>query len=220
LRRLELAKTKNIPKSDSGAAQSVAPGRGRPRTFCTEQALDAAMKVFWRKGYEGTTLPDLERAIGVNRPSLYAAFGNKQALFRKVIERYGEGPACFVREAVELPTARQVVQHILSGSIDLVTNPKNPGGCLAVQGALVCGDEATAARKQLASMRAAGEELLRRRFERAKADGDLPRGTTPADLARYVVTVMHGISVEAAGGASRRALQRVADLALRAWSED
>ena len=88
-----------------------------------------------------------------------------------------------------------------------------------MQGALACGDEAAAARKQLAAVRAAGEEMLRRRFEQAKAERDLPRGTTPADLARYVVTVMHGISVEAAGGASRQQLQRVADLALRAWSE-
>jgi AcrR family transcriptional regulator len=177
------------------------------------------MKVFWEKGYEGTTLPDLERAIGVNRPSVYAAFGNKEALFRKVVEHYGDGPACFMQEAVKLPTARQVVERTLFATIDLVTNPKNPGGCLAVQGALVCGDEAAAARKQLAAVRAAGEEMLRRRFVRAKAERDLPRGTTPADLARYVVTVMHGISVEAAGGASRRALQRVAELALRAWSE-
>src|SRR4051812_13597047 len=98
------------------------------------------MKVFWEKGYEGTTLPDLERAMRINRPSLYAAFGNKQALFRKIVERYGEGPACFVRDAVQLPTARGVAERILSGSIDLVTNPKNPGGCLAVQGALACGD--------------------------------------------------------------------------------
>jgi AcrR family transcriptional regulator len=215
-----LASVRNIKKPHSGAAQKSSPSRGRPRTFCTEQALDAAMKVFWEKGYEGTTLPDLERAIGVNRPSLYAAFGNKEALFRKVVERYGEGPACFMRGAVELPTARQVVERTLFATIDLVTNPKNPGGCLAVQGALACGDEAAAAREQLAAVRAAGEEMLRRRFERAKAERDLPRGTTPADLARYVVTVMHGISVEAAGGASRQQLQRVADLALRAWSSE
>jgi AcrR family transcriptional regulator len=214
-----LASIRTIQKPDSGAAQNAAPARGRPRTFCPDKALDAAMKVFWEKGYEGTTLPDLERATGINRPSLYAAFGNKAALFRKVVGRYGDGPSRFLRDAVELPTARQVVQRALFATIDLVTNPKNPGGCLAVQGALVCGDEAAAARKQLAAVRAAGEQMLRRRFERAKAERDLPRGTKPADMARYVVTVMHGISVEAAGGASRQQLQRVADLALRAWSE-
>jgi AcrR family transcriptional regulator len=214
-----LATLRNIKNRGSGAAQNAAPARGRPRLFCPDKALDAAMKVFWERGYEGTTLPDLERAMGINRPSLYAAFGNKQALFRKVVERYREGPACLVREAMELPTARQVVERMLFAIIDLVTNPNNPGGCLVVQGALACGDEAAAARKQLAAVRAAGEEMLRLRFERAKAERDLPRGTTPADLARYVVTVMHGISVEAAGGASRQQLQRVADLALRAWSE-
>ena len=155
--------------------------------------------------------------MGINRPSLYAAFGNKEALFRRVLDRYAEGPACYVREAVEAPTARGVFERLLSGAIDLVTCPKNPGGCLAVQGALACGDEAAAARKDLTALRAAGEALLRRRLQRAKADGDLANGASPADLARYAATVVHGISVQAAGGATRRELRRVADLALRAW---
>jgi AcrR family transcriptional regulator len=173
--------------------------------------------VFWHKGYEGASLSDLTTAMGINRPSLYAAFGDKQALFRKALDRYNEGPACFVREALELPTARAVVHRLLYGGIDLVADPSGPKGCLMVQGALACGTEANSIRRELVSRRATGEADLRRRFERAKTDGDLPRDAKPADLARFVVTIMRGIAVQAAGGASRRELKRVADLALRAW---
>jgi AcrR family transcriptional regulator len=196
---------------------TVPRGRGRPRAFDESKALDAAMEVFWRKGYEGASLSDLTDAMGINRPSLYAAFGNKEDLFRKVLNRYAEGPACYVRKAVEAPTARSVFEQLLAGAIELTTSPDNPGGCLAVQGALACGDEAAAARKQLAGLRAAGEALVRRRLERARKEGDLPRGASAADLARYVATVVHGICVQGASGATRRELRRVADLALRAW---
>lgn len=191
--------------------------RGRPRAFDAEKALDAAVKIFWRKGYEGTTLPDLTRAMGINRPSLYAAFGNKAQLFRKVAERYAEGPACYVREALEAKTSREVVERVLSGSIDLVTTAGNPGGCLAVQGALACGDEAASARKHLAAMRAQTQVLLQERFQRAKREADLPKDADVAALARFIVTVMHGLSVQGAGGASKHDLRRVADVALRAW---
>jgi AcrR family transcriptional regulator len=148
---------------------------------------------------------------------LYAAFGNKDALFRKVLDRYAEGPACYVRKAVGAGSCRAVFERLLAGAIDLVTCPENPGGCLAVQGALACGDEAAAARQGLAALRAAGEALLRERLERAKDEGDLPADARPADLARYAATVIHGISVQAAGGATKRELRRVAELALRAW---
>src|SRR5687767_7385115 len=138
--------------------------RGRPRGFDEKKALDAALDVFWRKGYEGASLSDLTDAMGINRPSLYAAFGNKEALFRRVLEHYAEGPAGYVPKALEARTARAVFERLLSGAIDLVTCPDNPRGCLAVQGALACGDEAAAARKDVAALRATGETLLRRRL--------------------------------------------------------
>ena len=191
--------------------------RGRPRAFDADEALDKALAVFWRKGYEGASLPDLTRAMGINRPSLYAAFGNKEQLFRKAVERYAQGPAGYVREALQLPTARAVVERLLLGGTCVATNPKGPRGCLMVQGALTCGDSAEPARKELASRRAAGEAALRRRLERARDEGDLPPGADPADLARYVVTVLHGMAVQAAGEASRAQLVRVAETALRAW---
>jgi AcrR family transcriptional regulator len=190
---------------------------GRPRAFDIEKALDCALQVFWRKGYEGTSLSDLTKAMGINRPSLYAAFGNKEALFRKALDRYAEGPAAYVYEALDEPTARAVAARLLRGAVDLLTDPRTPPGCLLVQGALACGDAAESIRRELVARRAAGEAALRQRFERALADGDLPADAAPADLTRYLVTVVYGMAVQAAGGASREALQRVVEMALRAW---
>src|SRR5437588_4542148 len=128
---------------------------GRPRTFDAEKALDRALKVFWRKGYEGTSLPDLTRAMRINRPSLYAAFGNKEALFRKALDRYVEGPAAYVRKALDEPTARAAAGRLLGGTIDLLTDPRHPRGCLMVQGALACGEAAESVRRELAARRRA-----------------------------------------------------------------
>ncbi|MGH8065918.1 MAG: TetR/AcrR family transcriptional regulator [Candidatus Entotheonellia bacterium] len=190
---------------------------GRPRAFDLEKALDRALHVFWRKGYEGTSLSDLTKAMGINRPSLYAAFGNKAALFRKALDRYVEGPAAYTRTALDEPTARAVVERLLRGVVDLLTDPCTPQGCLAVQGALACRDAADAIRQELIARRAAGEVALRQRLEHAIADGDLLADADPADLARYVTTVAQGMAVQAAGGASREELQRVVEMALRAW---
>jgi AcrR family transcriptional regulator len=189
---------------------------GRPREFDVDQALDRALKVFWRNGYEGTTLPDLTMAMGINRPSLYAAFGGKQELFRKVLDRYAEGPAAYVREALQEPTARAVAERLLYGTIDVVTDRRSPRGCLLVQAALACGETAEPARRELLSRRAAGDVAIRRRFERASSEGDLPADTDAADLASFLVTVMRGMAVQAASGASREQLRRVAAMALRA----
>jgi AcrR family transcriptional regulator len=190
---------------------------GRPRGFDTDQALERALKVFWRKGYEGSTLPDLTHAMGINRPSLYAAFGNKEALFRKVMDRYAEGPAAYVRQALAEPTARRVAERLLLGAVDLVTNPRNPGGCLAVHGALACGDEAQSIRRELISRRSKREATLRQRLRKAKSEGDLPADANVADLARYIMTIIQGMAVQAASGATRNQLRRVAKTVLRAW---
>jgi AcrR family transcriptional regulator len=200
-------------------ARKPAAPIGRPRAFDVDEALDRALEVFWRKGYEGTSLPDLTEAMGINRPSLYAAFGNKEALFRKAIDRYADGPAAYFREALEAPTARAVVERLLRGAVDLLTDPRHPPGCLVVQGALSCGDAAEPIRQELVSRRKAGEEAIRQRFERAISDGDLPADANAADLARFIATVNVGMAVQAAGGASRDELQRVARIALRSWPE-
>ena len=195
----------------------VAPPRtGRPREFDADKALDRALKVFWRKGFEGASLADLTKAMRINRPSLYAAFGNKESLFRKAVDRYQAQQACYFQKALDAPTARAAMEQLLQGTIDVLTKPGNPGGCLLVQGAL-CGDKDTEAiQKSLARQRAESEAAIRTRLRRAQNEDDLPADANPADLARYFATVMHGMSVQSSGGAKRADLLRVARLALLA----
>ena len=190
---------------------------GRPRGFDAELALDRALEVFWRKGYEGASLSDLTRAMGINRPSLYGAFGDKEALFRKVLERYAEGPASFIRKALEAPTARAVAERLLEGSLKLQMDPSHPRGCLTVHGALACSNEAEPIRRELIAWRQGMESDIRERLARARAEGDLPRDADPAALARYLVTVLQGMAVQAAGGASRKQMQAVIRTVLQAW---
>lgn len=193
--------------------------KGRPREFDANLALDCALRVFWRKGYEGASLADLTAAMGINRPSLYAAFGNKESLFGKALDRYCEGPGAYFRAALGAPTARAVVERLLRGTVRRLTDPRNPRGCLMVQGALSCGKEADSVRRELISRRDASEAAIRRRFQRAKSEGDLPANAKTADLARYIATVMHGLAVQGAGGAKRAELQRVVQTALRVFAE-
>ena len=190
---------------------------GRPRAFDADRALDRALAVFWRNGYEGASLPALTKAMGINRPSMYAAFGNKAALFRKAVERYDRGPAGYTRKALKEPTAREVVEALLEGIVALLTRPQNPRGCLMVQGALACGENANRIRHELAMRRSAGVDAIRRRFQRAIDEGDLPASADASGLARFVATVMHGLAVQAASGASRKELVRVKDMFLRMW---
>lgn len=191
--------------------------QGRPRAFDTERALDQALHVFWQHGYEGASLPDLTRAMRINRPSMYAAFGNKEALFKKAIQRYLNGPASYVKQALGAATAREAFERLLVGAADLLSDPRHPKGCLIVQGALACGSDSDPIRKQLIRHRAAGEETIRKRFHRARREGDLPRKASPAALAKFAVTIIHGMSVQAASGANRKALHEVARIAISAW---
>ena len=190
---------------------------GRPRNFDPEVALESAMHVFWAKGYEGASLSELTRAMRINRPSLYAAFGNKERLFRKVLERYMEGPFAYFQNALRAPTAREVIEQILSGAADMAGNPQAPSGCLLVQGALACGEASDSIRQEVAALRVAGESALRRRLQHAKQEGDLPPDANPADLARYVMTVLQGMAVQGASGASKEQQRRVAQMVLCGW---
>ena len=190
---------------------------GRPREFDVDKALDLALQVFWRKGYEGASMADLTETMGITKPSLYSAFGNKEELFRKALDRYVDGPGGYFRVALAKPTARAVVEHLLYESAAAVTDPNHPPGCLAVQGALSCGDAAESIKQELMSRRAKGEQDLRERFERAIAEGDLPPGSDAADLAAYLSAILQGMAVQAAGGTTRAQLRKIAEMALRTW---
>jgi AcrR family transcriptional regulator len=190
---------------------------GRHREFDVEKALDAALCVFWRKGYEGASYADLTEATGVERPALYSAFGNKEALFRQALARYYERYLDFIPAALQLPTAREVAAHILYGAVDLNTRyPKNKG-CLGINAVLAASDEAEPVRQAVINARAVGEAQLRERFERAKAEGDLPEAAKPAALAAFVMAVTHGMAVQAKAGFSRDVLESVAEQALSTW---
>jgi AcrR family transcriptional regulator len=191
--------------------------RGRPREFDTDQALDRALEVFWRKGYEGASISELTEAMGINRPSLYAAFGNKEELFRKALDRYEQGPWAYTYEALAKPTARAVAERLLLGAADALTDPGNPHGCLGVQGAMACSDAAQSIREEVQARRTAWESALQKRLERAKRDGDLPEHANCADLTQFIATVTQGMAVQAASGGTRKQLRKVADLALQAW---
>src|SRR5580700_8245101 len=190
---------------------------GRPREFDTDAALEKAMRLFWAKSYEGTSVANLTNTLGISRPSLYAAFGDKQSLFHAALERYAAGPAGYVAVAIAKPTAREVAEHLLRGAADLQASTRNPGGCLTVNGAIACGDEAEPVRQALNTHRTAGVALLRRRFEQAKAQHDLPKDSDPAALARFVATVVYGMAVLASGGTSRKELEQVIRTAMKAW---
>src|SRR5690554_834054 len=147
---------------------------GRRREFDIEKVLDAVVCVFWRKGYEGASYTDLTAAVGVERPALYSAFGNKEALFRRALARYYERYLNFIPDALACPTARETVRHILYRSLELHTKYPDHTGCLGINGLLAGSDEAEPVRQALIEARAAGQAQLRERFERAIAEGELP----------------------------------------------
>jgi AcrR family transcriptional regulator len=190
---------------------------GRPRSFCKEEALDRAMTVFWRNGYEGASLTHLTEAMGINSPSLYACFGSKEGLFKAVLERYDERRNTFMTQVTAAPTAAAVAETFLYGVAEFVagTGGKNPPGCLMLQGGISCGDAEIP--DMLAKHRAEKEAMLRARFEQARKCGDLAKNSDPAALARYLSVMANGICVQAAAGASAKELREVATIALANW---
>ncbi|MEP7453661.1 TetR/AcrR family transcriptional regulator [Phyllobacterium sp. SB3] len=190
---------------------------GRHREFDVEKALDSALCVFWRKGYEGASYADLTEATGVERPALYSAFGNKEALFRLALARYYDRYLDYLPQALLLPTAREVAAHILYKAIELNTRYPEHTGCLGINGALAGSDEAEPVRLALIDARAAGEKQIRDRFERAIADGDLPPTAKSDTLAAFLMAVLHGMAVQAKAGFSRDVLEAVAEQTLASW---
>jgi AcrR family transcriptional regulator len=191
--------------------------RGRPPAFDHEEALEKALRVFWLRGYEGASMAELTEALGINRPSIYAAFGNKEELFRKALEKYLAGPVAYVADAMNEPTSRQVVAKFLTKSAELLTNEDNPRGCMIVQGALSCGQGAELIQQELIAYRNGYEDSLRQRFELAQTQGDLPDNINASDLAKYIATIHQGMSVQAKSGASPDELIRLVNTVLENW---
>lgn len=192
---------------------------GRPRSFCVDNALDKALQVFWKKGYEGTSLTDLTEAMGINRPSLYSAYGNKENLFLKVLDRYAEVYGAFIKAAIEQPTVRGVAESLLFFAAENYANDDQPRGCLGIQGALSCSEEAECVKKQLISRRLMTQRLIRDRFAKGQADGDLSKDADVDVLSGFLWTVIQGMSVQSTNGATKEEMQEIAKVALGAFDQ-
>jgi AcrR family transcriptional regulator len=199
------------------AAKNPAKPRGRPLAFNQDEALDKALKVFWARGYEGTSMAELTEALGINKPSIYAAFGNKEELFRKALARYITGPVAFVGEAMKEPTARQAIEKFLLLAVDFFSDKSTPNGCMVVQAALTGGQGSSAIQQELIGYRKSIESSFSQRFDLAKEQGDLPQHVNTKQLAKYIATIHQGMSVQATSGATREELKAVVEMALNNW---
>jgi len=189
----------------------------RPRVFDEADVLDRAMEVFWRHGYEGASMAELTKAMGLNSPSIYVAFGSKRGLFDAVLKRYRARRAAHREAVMTASTAREVAERFLFGAIDWLVDPGEPRGCLTFQAGLVAGVNNDDVPDALMTHRKETRELLAQRLERAKADGDLPPSADPAALAKFLFAVFSGLAIQAAEGLPKADLQETAALALRAW---
>ena len=191
--------------------------KGRPREFDLDEALAAALRVFWTKGYDGASLTDLTEAMGVTRPSLYAAFGNKEALFRKALDLYEREKLAYVGEALKAPTSREVAERLLRGALAMQTSECEPKGCMRVIGSVSCGPEAESIREDLMQRRQSSQRALCDRMRRAKEEGDLPGGTDVDGLCAYLGAILGGMAVQAGSGAPREQLEALVETTMQMW---
>ncbi len=200
----------------------TAPHRGRPREFDPEQALSAALQVFWTRGYDGASLTELTEVMGINKPSLYACFGNKEELFRKALDLYERDKLNYIRLALEEPTARAVAERLLRGTLAIQTGGNDPRACqgamsLGVMSMVACTAQAESIRGEVVRRQISSPEALAERFARARAEGDLPDHLDPHALSSFVIAIIQGMGVQAGAGVSAERLEQLVDTALAIW---
>lgn len=191
--------------------------RGRPRSFDRDAVLGRAMRVFWERGYEGTSIADLLRVMGITPPSLYAAFGSKEQLFREAIEYYSRVEAATAIAMRQDGSARDAMERMLRANADAYAEPDKPSGCMVVLCATIGPPANESVRAYLAAQRGLSQDEIQHRLEVAVTEGELPSGTDSAGMALFYTTVLQGMSLQARDGAGRAALHRIVDGAMAAW---
>ncbi|MGA7187811.1 MAG: TetR/AcrR family transcriptional regulator [Candidatus Acidiferrales bacterium] len=188
---------------------------GRPINFDKDAALDAAMLLFWERGFEGTSMADLTQAMGLNPSSIYAAFGDKRALFALVARRYVDDPAQYAARALAKPTLKGVLRALFDNTVEFLTTPGHPPSCMSLAGAIACSVNATPAKQLMTEIRKQNEADIKSRLVKARKSGELPKQINVDDFTRYLSTILAGLSIQAANGSTKAELKRTAEMALR-----
>ncbi|WP_010186646.1 TetR/AcrR family transcriptional regulator [Sphingomonas sp. PAMC 26605] len=199
------------------SACTISPPKGRPREFDIDEALSQALLVFWRNGYEAASMTELTSAMGITKPSLYAAFGNKEQLFHKALDLYEREKLAYMTSALEAPTARGVAERLLRGSLEMQMSTCDPKGCLGVISAATCGVEAEPIKAEVVKRRASSEAALIKRFAAAQAVGELPEGMTPEALTRFLYAILQGIAIQGGSGATCAELSQLVETSMAVW---
>lgn len=201
-------------------AETELAKRGRPKHFDREEALQAAMHVFWARGYEGASIQDLTAAMGINKPSLYSTFGCKEELFREAVSLYDKLEGAIVSGSLDAATsARSAIEDMLRANAKSYTSPEKPRGCMIVLASLLGAPDNQDVRTFLTENRLSGEQALRQRLERGLSDGDLVSDANIDQLAAFYTTVLEGLSIQARDGASSNKLSIIIDAAMMAWPQ-
>jgi len=188
---------------------------GRPTGFDTNRALDLAMRLFWERGYEGTSMADLSQKMGIHPSSIYAAFGDKQALFALAAQRYADVPAQYMVRALEQPTFRDFILAAFDNTVEFLAAKDHPSSCFTLTGAIACGVDTEAAKALMREMRLKNEAAIKARLLRARKAGEFPKDENVDDYTRYLSSLLSGLAIQAANGSTKAELKRTADVALR-----
>lgn len=199
------------------SACTISPPKGRPREFDIDEALGQALLVFWRNGYEAASMTELTSAMGITKPSLYAAFGNKEQLFHKALDLYEREKLAYMTSALEAPTARGVAERLLRGSLEMQMSTCDPKGCLGVISAATCGAEAEPIKAEVVKRRASSEAALIKRFAEAQAAGEFPEGMTPEALTRFLFAILQGLALQGGSGATCAELSQLVETSMAVW---